>query len=123
MGYETAKDLAKRGAKIILACRNETTAKKACNTLIAETNNENITFRKIDFNSFESVRQFAKQIIATENRLDILINNAGIAIGSGDSVKTEDGFTEIMQVNYLSSFLLTYLLLGKITILVKNYLN
>lgn len=90
------------------------TAEKASKELIEETNNDNITFRKIDFNSFKSVRQFAKQIIETENRLDILINNAGIAIASNEDSKTEDGFTEIMQVNYLSSFLLTYLLLGEI---------
>lgn len=70
-------------------------------------------YKLIDLSSFKSVRQFAADINAIEERLDILVNNAG-AGGLGDNL-TEDGLPIVMQINYFSHFLLTNLLLGKIT--------
>jgi len=57
-----------------------------------------------------SVKDFAKQIIEEETRLDVLVNNAGLS-GSGNFVVTEDGFEQVYQANYLGPFLLTELLL------------
>ena len=104
--------MAKRGARVILACRNEQNAKDAQNKIINATNNENVVYKLLDLTSFKSVRKFAQDINASENRLDILVNNAGAA-GFGDK-KTEDGIQITIQINHVSPFLLTHLLLGEI---------
>lgn len=110
IGKETALDLAKRGAKVILACRDEKRATDAAKDIIAETGSDKVLVRIVDLSSFKSVRAFAKLIIETEERLDILVNNAGV----GEYYRlTKDGYESIFQVNYLSHFLLTLLLLEK----------
>ncbi|KAJ9575222.1 hypothetical protein L9F63_025828, partial [Diploptera punctata] len=65
----------------------------------------------LDLSSLDSVRKFAQEVSTKEERIDILINNAG-ATGLGNK-KTEDGFLIGMQVNYFAPFLLTCLLLEK----------
>merc|ERR1719309_698777 len=62
----------------------------------------------LDLSSFKSVRKFAAELCAKEGKLDILVNNAGIAFHPRNL--TEDGEEQVMQVNHLSSFLLTNLL-------------
>ena len=109
LGYETALDFAKRGAKVILACRNPQRAEEACQKIIEETDNPNISTKIVDFSSFYSVRAFARELTQTEDRLDILVNNAGIAFA--DDTKSLDGHDLTMQVNYYSHFLLTHLLI------------
>ncbi|XP_068730901.1 retinol dehydrogenase 13-like isoform X1 [Montipora capricornis] len=111
IGKETALDFARRGAKVILACRDEAKANQAAKDIIAETASDKVLVRVVDLSSFESVRAFAKLINETEERLDILVNNAGL-LGSYHSA-TEDGNEMIFQVNYLSHFLLTLLLIEK----------
>lgn len=64
----------------------------------------------MDLSSFENVRKFAKNIIANEKKLDVLINNAGIAVNGNK--KTEDGLEIGVQVNHYGHFLLTNLLIG-----------
>ena len=110
IGKETALDFAKRGAKVILACRDEAKANQAAKDIIAETGSDKVLVRVVDLSSFESVRAFAKHVNETEERLDILVNNAGLA---GSSFTT-DGYEIIMQVNYVSHFLLTLLLMKKL---------
>ncbi|XP_027054319.1 uncharacterized protein LOC113681427, partial [Pocillopora damicornis] len=112
IGKETASDLARRGAKVILACRDEQRATDAAKDIIAETGSDKVLVRILDLNSFESVRAFAKLISETEERLDILVNNAGIGLGAPYRL-TKDGYESVFQVNYLSHFLLTLLLLDK----------
>ncbi|XP_059046020.1 retinol dehydrogenase 12-like [Achroia grisella] len=109
IGYETAKDLAYRGARVILACRNEQLGLAAQKDIIAETANPNIQYLQLDLASLSSVRRFADNILKNEKQLNILINNAGI-IGSKYR-KTEDGLLLDMQSNHLGPFLLTSLLL------------
>lgn len=104
-------DFAKRGAKVILACRDENKAKEAVNKIKNQTHNSDVLYKLVDLSSFKSVRQFAEDINANEERLDILVNNAG-AGGLGDKI-TEDGLPIVMQINYFSHFLLTNLLLGE----------
>ncbi|KAH1016587.1 hypothetical protein HUJ04_007783 [Dendroctonus ponderosae] len=112
IGYETAEDLAKRGARVILACRDPARGEDAAKKIIQATDNKNVEFKLLDLSSFKSIRQFASDIIATEERLDILVNNAGL--GSTADKTTEDGLLLIMQVNYFGPFLLTNLLLNLI---------
>ncbi|XP_069360458.1 retinol dehydrogenase 13-like [Maniola hyperantus] len=109
IGYETAKNLALRGAKVIIASRNETKLTRARDRLQKITNNKLVSHKLIDLASLKSIRSFAAYTINTQDRLDILINNAG-AIGLPDRL-TEDGLNLTMQVNYFGAFLLTYLLL------------
>lgn len=109
IGFETAKNLAERGAKVILACRNEKLAEAACKKIIEETENKDVYYKTVDFSSLRSVRDFVAKVLKAEKRLDILINNAG-AINLGFK-KTEDGILIGMQVNHFGPFLLTNLLL------------
>lgn len=111
IGYITALDFASRGARVILACRNENKAKDAQWKIIKETKNPNVIYKLVDMTSLESVRGFAKDINANEERIDILVNNAG-AGGLGNH-KTIDGNQITIQVNHISAFLLTHLLLRK----------
>lgn len=105
-------DLAKRGAKVILACRNEEKAEKARKSIIVKSGNDKVIVQLVDFESLDSVRDFAKRIKQTETRLDILVNNAALA--GVPNQQTKDGHQIVMQVNHLSPFLLTNLLLGKL---------
>ncbi|KAL0882508.1 hypothetical protein ABMA27_000975 [Loxostege sticticalis] len=109
IGLETAKDLANRGARVILACRSVRRATAAVAKIVSETGNTDVHFRQLDLASLRSVREFCENIIKTEKRLDVLINNAGA--GGLGNYKTEDGIHVGMQVNYFAPFLLTCLLL------------
>lgn len=109
IGYETAMDLAERGARVILACRDDKRGTDARDQIVANTGNKDVHFKKLDFASFHSIKQFAEDVLKTENRLDILINNAGTITSGKD--KTEDGLLASMQINYFGPFLLTNLLL------------
>lgn len=77
IGYETAFDLAKRGARVIIGCRCHNLGTNAAAKLRQETKNEDVVFKILDLSSLTSVLRFADDLITTENRLDVLINNAG----------------------------------------------
>ncbi|XP_072938171.1 retinol dehydrogenase 13-like [Epargyreus clarus] len=109
MGYETAKTLARRGARVIIASRNETKLIRARDTIIQKTGNPYVSYRLIDLASLKSVRTFANEVVTWEPQIDVLINNAG-AVALADRL-TDDGLNLTMQVNYFGTFLLTYLLL------------
>ncbi|CAH0407412.1 unnamed protein product [Chilo suppressalis] len=109
IGYETAKDLADRGAKIILGCRSVVRGTAARDKIIAETGNSNVHVKQLDLASFKSIRACADDIIKNEKQLHILINNAGM-VGTS-YMKTEDGLLLDMQANHFGPFLLTSLLL------------
>lgn len=70
--------------------------------------------KKLDLSSLKSVREFAAELISTEPRLDVLIHNAGMA-NTFRKVKTEDGLEVTMATNQFGPFLLTHLLIGKLT--------
>ncbi|CAG9136560.1 unnamed protein product [Plutella xylostella] len=107
LGLEVARDLAQRGARVILACRSVRRGAAARDQLARETGGD-VQLRQLDLASLRSVREFAAHILATEPRLDVLINNAG-AGGLGNST-TADDLHIGMQVNYFGPFLLTCLL-------------
>ncbi|XP_065890833.1 retinol dehydrogenase 13-like [Dysidea avara] len=112
IGKETAIDLAKRNARVILACRSQEKGKKAEVDVRRESGNNDVHFRQLDLSSFTSIRKFAKEVLEEESCVDILINNA--AVGVCPYMKTEDGFETQFGVNHLGHFLLTNLLLDKI---------
>lgn len=109
IGKETAVDLASRGARVILACRDLARATLAADDIRQRSGNGNVVVKKLDLASLKSVRQFAKDVLETEERLDILVNNAGIM--SCPQWQTEDGFEMQFGVNHLGHFLLTNCLL------------
>ncbi|XP_030641169.1 retinol dehydrogenase 12 [Chanos chanos] len=115
IGKETARDMARRGARVVMACRDLTRAETAAEQIRRSTGNGNVVIRHLNLASLYSVREFAKEFLATEERLDILINNAGVMMCP--KWITEDGLETQLAVNHLGHFLLTNLLLG---ILVKS---
>lgn len=80
IGYETALDLFQKGAKVYVACRNEEKAMNAIARMKAEGETGELIFGHLDLASLGSVKTFAEKFLATESRLDLLINNAGIMI-------------------------------------------
>ncbi|XP_067255640.1 retinol dehydrogenase 11 [Chanodichthys erythropterus] len=109
IGKETAVDMAKRGARVILACRDMGRATKAADEIRKRSGNGNVIVKMLDLASLQSVRALAKDVEQTEERLDILINNAGIMMCP--QWQTKDGFEMQFGVNHLGHFLLTNLLL------------
>lgn len=112
IGLETARALAHRGARVIIAARDAAKSQRAIEDIISTSGNKAVEHRHLDLSKFSNVRRFADEFNRTVDRLDILVNNAGAA-----GVKqrlTADGIDLVMQVNYMSAFLLTNLLLEKL---------
>ena len=109
IGYEAAKAFARKGAQTILACRSMEKAQAAQDQIQAETPGTLVESMRLDLASLESVRQFAAQFKAKFQRLDVLVNDAGIMnVPYG---VTEDGFERQLGTNHLGHFALTGLLL------------
>ncbi|MFQ5593468.1 MAG: oxidoreductase [Anaerolineae bacterium] len=112
IGFETAKELARKGAHVILACRTLEKAQDAAARIRAEVPEAALTPMALELGSLRSVRAFAADFLARFERLDLLINNAGIMwVPYG---KTEDGFEQHFGVNHLGHFALTVLLSERI---------
>ena len=109
IGKETAVDLARRGARVIIGCRDLEKGKNALQEIQGRSGNIHIYLEKLDLASLESVRTFADRILNSEPRLDILINNAGVM--ACPYTTTTEGFELQFGVNHLGHFLLTHLLL------------
>lgn len=112
IGKETAKDLAGRGAKVIMACRDMEKAEAAMKEVKEASGNENIVCMKLDLADSKSIREFAETINHGEPSLHILINNAGVMMCPYG--KTVDGFEMQIGINHFGHFLLTHLLLDLI---------
>ena len=109
IGKVTARELAKTGATVVMACRNEAAAAIAAEEIKGSTGNTNVFVVPLDLTSFASVRDCAASIERRWNRIDVLVNNAGVYT-QGDTL-TADGIHPTMQTNYFGPFLLTNLLL------------
>lgn len=109
MGLRIAMDFADRGARVIIACPFVEEGMWARRKIVEKTENDNVVFKLLDLSSCKLVRKFAEEINQDEERLDILINNAGI--GSMNERLTKDGMNCTMQVNYYCQFMLTLLLI------------
>lgn len=100
--------MAGRGARIIIADKND--GNESIRQIADTTGNRKLTYKYVDLSSLTSVRKFAREVNEEEDRIDILINNAG---GGGFRDKyTKDGLQLAMQVNHFGPFLLTHLLIG-----------
>lgn len=111
IGKETAVALALRGARVIIACRDEEKGRKAVREIKARSHNMNVLHMEVDLANMRSIREFSKTFLQKEKRLDILINNAGMP---GVLDWTDDNFSMCFGVNHLGHFLLTNLLLPRL---------
>jgi NAD(P)-dependent dehydrogenase (short-subunit alcohol dehydrogenase family) len=109
IGFETARALAAKGARVVLACRSEERGRDAERRLRAAVPNADARFEPLDLGSLASVRAFAEKLRASEPRLDLLVNNAGVMMPPYG--KTADGFETQLGTNHLGHFALTGLLL------------
>ncbi|XP_022361141.1 retinol dehydrogenase 12 [Enhydra lutris kenyoni] len=112
IGKETAKELARRGARVYIACRDVLKGESAASEIRADTKNSQVLVRKLDLSDTKSIRAFAEGFLAEEKQLHILINNAGVMMCPYS--KTADGFETHLGVNHLGHFLLTHLLLERL---------
>lgn len=109
IGKETAKDLAGRGARVILACRDMVKGEQAARDIMREVTGAKVVARQLDLADTKSICQFAENIYNTEKTLHLLINNAGVAMCPYTT--TADGYEMQFGVNHLGHFFLTFLLL------------
>jgi NAD(P)-dependent dehydrogenase (short-subunit alcohol dehydrogenase family) len=110
IGYCAARELARRGASVVLACRSAQRADEAVERLRAEVPGGRFEYRPLDLADLSSVRRFAKDYEG--DRLDLLINNAGLM--AIPYALTADGFETQFGVNHLGHFALTGLLLPRL---------
>lgn len=109
IGKATAMELARKGATVVVGARSREKAEHAQAEIKKKTGNENIDVLLGDLASFSSVRDMANDFLGRYDRLDVLINNAGLILT--ERKETEDKNEVTIQVNHLSHFLLTHLLL------------
>ncbi|XP_048122668.1 retinol dehydrogenase 12-like [Alosa alosa] len=109
IGKETAKDLAMRGARVVLACRDLEKAEQAVADIMREVEGASVVAKKLDLADTKSICEFVENIYNTETFLHFLINNAGVAVCAYST--TSDEFETQFGVNYLGHFFLTFLLL------------
>ncbi len=109
LGYDTALALAGKGFAVILACRNVDKANAAKAKILGVYPKAKIECMVLDLSSLQSVRAFAKAFAQQHDKLDLLINNAGIMMPPFSL--SEDGFESQMAANYFGHFALTGLLL------------
>jgi NAD(P)-dependent dehydrogenase (short-subunit alcohol dehydrogenase family) len=108
IGYATATDLARRGARVHIACRSEAKGKAAAAAIAAQTGSDQIRVLRLDLANLAKVREAATEFLALGEPLHVLINNAGVA---GQRGLTADGFELHFGINHLGHFALTQLLL------------
>ncbi len=108
IGLETAVGLARKGARVVITSRDTARGDAARAEIVRRTGNESVDVMQLDLASFASVRAFAAAFLDRYDRLDVLIDNAGLVLGSRSV--TEDGNETTFQVNHLGHFLLTALL-------------
>ena len=109
IGFETARVLANKNAEVIIAVRNQSKGENAVQKIKDRNKNVNVKLMLLDLASLKSVKKFAEEFRQNYDRLDLLINNAGVMIPP--YTKTKDGFELQFETNHLGHFALTGLLL------------
>jgi NAD(P)-dependent dehydrogenase (short-subunit alcohol dehydrogenase family) len=109
IGKASAEQLASMGAHVIMVCRNLERGERAKTEVEAKSGSKSVELMRADLASLVSVRAFAEEFAKNHGSLHVLLNNAGVARPLRST--TIDGFEMTFQVNYLSHFLLTNLLL------------
>lgn len=113
LGREVAIRLGALGWHVIVHGRNEERGIEVVKT-INDQGPGNARFYKADLASFEEVRAFGESLLRDYERMDVLVNNAGFGSAPNERLVSEDGHEFRFQVNYLSTFLLTYMLMPRL---------
>ncbi|MFD4640850.1 oxidoreductase [Lentzea sp. NPDC058436] len=114
LGLVTATELARHGAKVVLAVRDTDAGDKAAEKIRRSAPGAELEVRRLDLASLESVRTFAADLTSDHTAIDLLVNNAGLVI-LGPHGSTADGFELHMGTNMMGHFLLTGLLLDAVS--------
>jgi retinol dehydrogenase 12 len=111
IGRAAARELARRGARVVIACRSARRGGEAVEAIRGETASDEVELLVLDLADLSSVRAAASEFLERHQALHILINNAGVA---GQRGLTRDGFELAFGINHLGHFLLTHLLLDRL---------
>jgi NAD(P)-dependent dehydrogenase (short-subunit alcohol dehydrogenase family) len=109
IGRYTTLGIARKGARIIMACLDAKLAEPVRYQIVRDSGNTNIKIMQLDLASQDNIRRFAAEFTARYTQLDILINNAGVF--SLKRFETEDGLERTIGINYFGHYFLTMLLL------------
>jgi NAD(P)-dependent dehydrogenase (short-subunit alcohol dehydrogenase family) len=109
LGKHVASALARRGATVLVHGRSPERLEVTLEELRGQTSSQKVCSYLADLSSLAAVRDLADRILSEYDRLDVLVNNAGIIVQERKA--SEDGYELTFAVNYLSHFLLTSLLL------------
>ena len=113
LGKQVALSLARDGAALILHGRDRGRCERTLRDIRDQTGNERLSYQLADFSALDDVRALAKAVDTTYERLDVLVNNAGVGGGDQSDLRRQisrDGYELRFAVNYLAPFLLTALL-------------
>ena len=113
IGLETAVGLAAYGARVVITARDPERGARALATVRERTGSDRVDVLPLDLASFGSIRTFADTLLRRYDRLDVLVNNAGLA-PDGRRWETAEGFEAAFGVNHLGHVLLTQLLLDRL---------
>jgi NAD(P)-dependent dehydrogenase (short-subunit alcohol dehydrogenase family) len=108
LGRRVAADLAASSATVLLHGRNPERLEATLEEISGEAGNDRLNSYLADLSSLGEVRALAERVLAEEDRLDVLVNNAGVIVR--ERRESEDGYELTFAVNYLAHFLLTRLL-------------
>ncbi len=117
LGRALATELAREGAELLLHGRDEEKGEATLAAIRGQTGNEHVRFLRADLASLDQVRGLGELVLGETDRLDVLVNNAGIGTSTPGFVGREesrDGFELRFAVNYLAGYLLTRLLLDEL---------
>jgi NAD(P)-dependent dehydrogenase (short-subunit alcohol dehydrogenase family) len=109
LGLVAARELARKGARVVMACRNLDKGHAAVDAIRSEVPDAQLQLEELDLASLASVRSFAERFTDTHDALDLLLNNAGVM--AAPRRQTADGFELHLGTNHLGHFALTNLLL------------
>lgn len=112
IGKATAIALARTGARVVFTSRSVEKGERARAEIRAASGNDRVECMRLDLASLASVRAFAEEFLAKHPRLDALVLNAGLMVGT--RTETADGFETTIGVNHLGHFALTGLLLPRL---------
>jgi len=112
IGYVVCRELARKKAHVVMACRSEEKAKAAIKAIKEETHNDQLEFLQLDLSDLHNVKAAADNFLSRGLPLHILINNAGI--GSAPFTLTKDGIESTMAINHVGPHYFTSLLVPKL---------
>jgi NAD(P)-dependent dehydrogenase (short-subunit alcohol dehydrogenase family) len=108
IGKVTALELARMGARVVMVCRDQARGEAALAEIKQATGNDHLELMLCDLSSQADIRRFADEFKAAHNRLDVLVNNAGVYLRKRQT--TVDQLEATFAINHLGYFLLTNLL-------------